>query len=156
MNKPTTEENIHIVFIVSLVLKALNALLETALGLLFLFTGAVSGIIIFLTKQELIEDPSDFLANHIRNLLPYVSTHSQLFAAFYLLSHGVIKLFLVWGLLRNKLWAYPASMVFLTAFIVYQVIRFNFTHSLFLVFLTLFDLIVLWLVWHEYNYLKRI
>jgi uncharacterized membrane protein len=36
------------------------------------------------------------------------SVGTQNFDVFYLLSHGIVKLFLVAALLKNKLWAYPA------------------------------------------------
>ena len=43
-----------------------------------------------------------------------------MFAAIYLLSHGVIKVVLVASLFRELLWAYPAAIVVFTLFIVYQ------------------------------------
>lgn len=47
--------------------------------------------------------------------------------------------------------AYPASLVVMTLFIAYQVYRYTYTHGIGLIFLTLFDLVVMWLVWHEYR-----
>jgi uncharacterized membrane protein len=44
------------------------------------------------------------------------------------------------------------SLVVFAAFIVYQLYRFTFTHSAFLIVLTVFDLIVMALVWHEWRY----
>jgi uncharacterized membrane protein len=148
------EHNIHTVFVWSVVLKGINAFIEIALGVLLLFTGEVIHIVSFLVQGELIEDPTDFFATHAANFLPYLATNTGLFASFYLLSHGLIKGFLVVGLLRDKLWAYPASIVFLVLFIAYQILRFTYTHSPFLVVLTIFDMVVIWLVWHEYRYLK--
>ena len=151
----TQEKNIRRIFIVSVLLKGFNAILEMVGGVLFLFTGAVTSIVQFLVQGELIEDPHDFIANSIQHYLPYFSEHSQLFAAFYLLSHGVIKIFLVVGLLRNKLWAYPSAIVVFFLFIAYQLYRFTYTHSVFLIILTVFDLFVIWLTWHEYKVVKR-
>jgi uncharacterized membrane protein len=154
IDMPMTEKTIHNVFIISIFLKGLNAILEIALGILFSFNGAAVSLISFMIRGELIEDPTDFVATHIRAALPYLSSHVQLFGAFYLLSHGIIKIFLVWALLKNKLWAYPTAIVFLSLFIIYQVIQFGFNHSLVLVGLTIFDLLVLWLVVHEYRYIQ--
>ncbi len=137
----------------SVILKGLSALLESVGGILLLFTGAVSSIISFLIKKELIEDPSDFLANYIQRLIP--STHSELFGAFYLLSHGIIKVFLVIGLLRNKAWAYPATIIFIALLIIYQIYKFIYTHSPFLFLLTLFDTALVLLTWHEYKFMKK-
>jgi uncharacterized membrane protein len=74
--------------------------------------------------EELIEDPNDFVAIHLLSIAQNFTVGTQHFYAFYLLSHGVVKVFLVIGLLRNKLWAYPVSLVVLGLFIVYQLYRF--------------------------------
>jgi len=39
----------------------------------------------------------------------------------------------------------------LTLFIAYQLYRISYTHSLGLIFLTLFDVFVVWLTWKEYR-----
>ncbi len=83
------------------------------------------------------------------------SVNTKNFYAFYLLSHGVVKLALVAELLRNKLWAYPASLIVLGLFILYQIYRFYYTQSVGLVVLTVFDLIVMVLIWHEYGLMRR-
>ena len=77
------------------------------------------------------------------------------FYAFYLLSHGLIKSLLVIGLLRERLWAYPASFAVFGAFIAYQLYRFTFTHDIGLVLLSIFDLFVIYLAVHEYRLLRR-
>ncbi len=82
-----------------------------------------------LTQEELVEDPNDIFANYLRTSAHSFSISDQHFYAFYLLSHGVIKLFLVIGLLRNRLWAYPASLIVLGLFIAYQLYRFSDTQS---------------------------
>ncbi len=118
-------------------------------------TGTVKGLVASLTQDELIEDPSDFVATHLLRGAQTFSLSSKNFFAFYLLSHGIVKLFLVGALLRNRAWAYPASLVVLGLFIVYQVYRFTFTPSAGLVLLTVFDLIVMVLIWHEYRAIRR-
>lgn len=148
------EKNIHRIFLVSVLLKAGNALLEIVGGVMLLFTGSFTKIVAYLVAGELIEDPQDFVATSIQHILPYFSEHTQLFIAFYLLSHGVIKIFLAIGLLRNKIWAYPTAIVVFILFITYQLYRFTYTHSTFLILLTIFDLFVVVLTWHEYKYIK--
>ena len=148
------EKNVHRVFIISLILKGINSLLEIAGGILFLFTGSASTILYLMIKGELIEDPTDFIATHIQHFLPYFSTHSQLYASFYLLSHGIVKIILVVSLLRNKLWAYPATIVTLLLFIAYQLYRLSYAYSLGFVLLTIFDILIIVLTWHEYKVVK--
>lgn len=76
------------------------------------------------------------------------------FAMFHLFSHGVIKLAIVLLLWRKKTWAYPASIVVIVLFIVYQVLRWTGTHSVFMVFLTIFDILMIWLTLVEYRRLR--
>jgi uncharacterized membrane protein len=149
-----SEKKIHLIFVLSVLLKALNGVLEIILGVAFLFTSTLAGLVQTLVQGELIEDPADIVANSIQHFLPFL-THSQYFISFYLLSHGVIKIFLVVGLLRNKVWAYPAAIIVFALFIIYQLYRYSFTHSIWLILLTIFDLFVIWLTWHEYRLLKN-
>jgi uncharacterized membrane protein len=81
---------------------------------------------------------------------------TQVFVALYLLSHGSIKLWLIIALLREKLWYYPTAIVIFGLFIVYQLYRFSFTHSVWLLLVTAVDIIVIALTWHEYKYLHRV
>src|SRR6185437_15800009 len=106
------------------------------------------------TQDELAQDPTDFFANFLLHTANHIAIGGQLFAALYLLSHGIIKIFLVIALLKNKLWAYPLSLGVLGLFIVYQVYRFTDTHSIGLVVLTVFDAIVIWLIWKEYQLVR--
>jgi uncharacterized membrane protein len=147
------EHKIYEVFVASVVLKGLNACLEIVLGLILLFTNVVGDVVSSLVQAEVIEDPNSFVANYILSLFP-TSPRAQSFAALYLLSHGIVKVFLVVGLLRNRIWAYPATMVVLALFIAYQLIRYLNTNSILLIFLSIFDGLVIWLVWHEYKRLQ--
>ena len=150
------EANIRRIFKVSVLLKAANAIAEIIGGTSLLFTGEITKIVSKMIQREFLEDPRDYVANIAQHYLPYFSEHSQSFAAFYLLSHGVIKIFLAVGLLRNKLWAYPAAIAFFILFILYQIYRYTYTQSSFLILLTVFDLIVVGLTWHEYKIVRSL
>ncbi len=152
------EKKIHSFFEISVFLKGLHALLETIGGILLYVISAdtLTMFVVKLTQEELSEDPNDYIAHQLLQSAKHFSIGSKYFAAFYLLSHGIIKLFLVAGLLRGKHWAYPTSLGVLGLFIVYQVYRFTFTHSLSLIALTIFDLIVMWLIWQEYRLIQAL
>ena len=150
MENPQVEKRIHALFEVGVILKGLNALVEIVVGSLFLFVD-VRTIVEALVASELVEDPTDFLATHLQAITGHLPPGAELYSALYLLSHGVVKGVLVVGLLRNKLWAYPASLAVLSLFVLYQVIKIISAHSLPLVALTLFDIVVMWLIYHEYR-----
>lgn len=151
------EKRIHKLFQISILLKGAHAFMEIFGGIaLYLFsTSAIVGVMNGLARAELIEDPTDFLARHLLQFAQGFSLEAQHFYAAYLLSHGLVKIVLVAGLLREKLWAYPASFAVLGAFIAYQLYRFSYTHDLALIALTLLDLIIIGLAWHEYRLLRR-
>jgi uncharacterized membrane protein len=151
------EHRIHQIFFFSVLLKGADALIECISGfvLAFVSNSAITRLVNTLTQEELIEDPHDFIATHLLSLAQKFTLSTQHFYAFYLLSHGVIKVFLVIGLLRNKLWAYPVSLAVLGLFIIYQQYRFSYTHSVGLLVLTGFDVVVMGLVWHEYRLIRR-
>ncbi len=151
------ERRIHQVFEISILLKGAHALIECAGGLLlaFISTDAIRNLVDLLTQSELVHDPDDFIANHLLGLAHSLTVSTQHFYAFYLLSHGLVKVLLVIGLLRNKLWAYPASLGVMGLFIIYQLYRFSYTHGIGLIVLTVFDVFVIWLIWHEYRLVRR-
>lgn len=111
-------------------------------------------VVEFFTKDELGEDSRDFIAQYLIKTTSNLSFSGQQFAALYLLSHGVIKFLMVWGLYKRKLWAYPASIVVFSIFIVYQMYRYAYTHSIWLILFSLFDIAVIWLTLHEYSRVK--
>jgi uncharacterized membrane protein len=151
------ERYIHRVFEFSVILKGAHALIECIGGvaLYAVSTSAIAALVRNATQSELIEDPNDFIATRLLQAAQGLSLSSKEFYAFYLLSHGLVKLLLVIGLLRNRLWSYPASLVVLGLFIVYQLYRYSYTHALGLIVLTVFDVSVLALIWHEYRLVRR-
>jgi uncharacterized membrane protein len=157
LSKAIPEKRIHQLFEVSIALKGVHALIECAGGLALVLISAASirGFVAAITQYELAEDPGDFIAGHLLDWAQALSVSTKNFFAFYLLSHGVVKLILVVALLRDRAWAYPASLVVLVLFIAYQAYRYTLTQSIFLVVLTVFDLIVIALIWHEYRLIRK-
>ncbi len=150
------ERLIHRVFEASVALKALHALIECIGGILLyaVTTADIVQTVRWMTQSELVEDPQDLVANALLHLASTLSVDAKSFYAFYLLSHGLVKLVLAAGLMANRQWAYPASLAALLSFVAYQLYRFSYTHAWGLLALTLFDIFLIWLVWHEYRRLR--
>lgn len=147
-------EGLHDLFEIGVILKGLNAALELVSGLLLLFVD-VRGIIDVLIQNELVEDPTDFLATHLKAAVAKLPPGAEFYSALYLISHAIVKAVLVWGLLRKKLWAYPASIAILFLFIAYQSIKYLETRSIALLALTVFDAALMYLIWHEYSHMQN-
>lgn len=153
LKKFIKEQNIHLIFEMSLWVKGLFALSEIISGIAAFFVTKqfLLQFADWATSHEFVEDPRDFIANYLLDLVQHLSISAQHFAAFYLLGHGVIKLWVIVGLLRKKLWYYPTAMLVFGLFIVYQLYRYSFTHSAWLLLITFLDILVIWLTWHEYK-----
>lgn len=152
------ETNLHIIFELSLALKGAFALAEIVTGIFAYFVTRqfLLDLVDAITQTELTEDSRDFIANYLLHAAQGLSISSQQFAAFYLLSHGLIKLWLIIGLWQKKLGYYPAAMAVFSFFILYQMYRYSFTHSLSLLFITVLDVVVIWLTWFEYKHLRSL
>lgn len=144
------EKNIHQLFEIGIILKGVNALLEIALGALLLFVN-VGDIIQTLIDDALVDDPDNFIARHLQPLANNLTPGAEFYSAIYLMGHGIVKVFLVAGLMKNKSWAYPAALGVLSLFVMYQTVRILQHHSIPLMLLTVFDLALIWLIFHEYR-----
>lgn len=147
------EKILHRSFQIGVLFKGIDGILETLGGAVFLFLkdGTIGHIVFALTQHELLEDPDDLIANSLRHAFAHLSSGNKIFVGAYLLGHGVIKLFLVGGLWRDKLWVFPIAMVVLLGFIGYQVFRMANHFSAGLAFLTCLDALIVFLVWHEFR-----
>ena len=127
------EKRIHEMFVVSVARQGLHALVEIAGGVaLYLVSTATINLINRLMSDERLEtrrigSPGTAKFAQSFSLESSTSTLSICSAT------ACMKLALVVGLLREKLWAYPASFAVFGAFIAYQLYRYSFTHDLGLV-----------------------
>lgn len=157
MKKIFSKENIDITFEVSLFIRGVHAILEIISGILIFFVTKAFLIytILSFTQEEIIEDPKDLIANLFITLTNNISINAKYFLAFYFLGHGIVKLFLVIGLLRKKLWVYPVSVVVFSLFIFFQLYRYFYTFSISLLLLTILDLVIIFLTVYEYHHIKN-
>lgn len=123
---PQKEKKWHWLFEAALIVRGINGIIEIIAGFFILSHG--------------IQD---------------LSTNTKIFVAIYILAHGVLNIFLSIQLYREKIWAYRATFVIMTGFVIYQLIRIYTYHSAMLITLTAIDLLFMALLWHEYRYKLR-
>lgn len=147
---------IHDSFEVSIFIKGFDGLLQVigAIVILFINPAKISSWLYSLANRELVFD-SDWFSNQLIQFASHYGHNGQLFGALYLGSHGIIKIFLVICLWQKRLWAYPAAIIVFALFGVYQIYRYQFTHSVGLVILTVLDAIVIALTVLEYRRIKE-
>jgi uncharacterized membrane protein len=150
---PQEEHVVYEFFLWSILLKGAISLAEV-----------VAAIAVFLIPPHVIVD----LANWFLQFVPVPSlqaalmeevakytTGAVMFVALYLFSRGLVKVILIIGLLRDKLWAYPASLVVMGLFMLYQFYQIAAYHSFIVVGITLFDMLVMYFIWREWQIAKR-
>ncbi len=150
-NPEQREQYIHRIFIFGILIKGIDGLLEILGSIALLFSDRLSAWIKVMIHGELLEDPHDLMANYLQHHFSLFSVHSVLFGFLYLFSHGIIKILLVIGLLRNKLFAYLSALFIFMLFVVYQLYCYAYSHASYLILLTILDVIVIALTWHEYR-----
>jgi len=131
MQPRVTPSRLHLAFEIGVILKGLNGLLELIGGVLLLV-----GL------------------SHNTALARHLPPHDERFAAIFLLSHGVIKGLLVYGLLREKRWVFPWAISVFAGFGLYQVYRYSVEPSGWLIVLTVLDVFVVLLTWAEWKRLR--
>jgi uncharacterized membrane protein len=147
---------IHTTFKWGIIAKGIDGLFEIIGGVLLLLLRpeTIGHLVLLLTQHELSTDPRDIIANYLLRSAGHLSETAKLFGSLYLLSHGIIKILLVISLLNRKLWAYPAAIIFFILFIVYQLYRYSFSHSPWMIFLSVFDGAIVALTWAEYKFIS--
>lgn len=156
LHRPPHARLLHWLFEASLAIKGALTSAEFLAGLGLMLTPhlRVAQFVFWLTHFEIAEDPTDRLASWTLRALEQFPVSTQNFYAWYLLAHGGLKLAMVVMLWARVLWAYPAAMVVLAGFVIYQTTEFFYTGSPFLLLLALFDAVMIGLIWQEYKALK--
>jgi uncharacterized membrane protein len=147
---------IHKSFELGILLKAIDSAFEIIGGalLIFLSPARLDKLTRLLTQHELSEDPRDLIARTILNLSTKFTVSTQYFGAFYLISHGVVRMALVILLWKRNAWAYPVTIISLFLFIFYQIHRYLLHHSTWLIVLTAFDILMIFLTYREYKNIR--
>jgi len=142
----------HNAFRAGISVKGFDGVLETLGGVLLWFVKPSSfAWLETFWLRVLAQNRHDFIAVHMLHMSQRLSSSDPVFASFYLLTHGLIKVILAVVLWMNELWAYPLAITVFGAFCVYQVYRYTHTQSEALIWLTVFDIGVVILTWREYR-----
>ena len=115
----------------------------------FVHASALNRVARLFLQHDLPFDRHEFLTNHLFQATQHLAT-ARHFVSIYLVLHGMVKCVLVMALWLDLLWAYPLTIAVFSIFSVYQLYRFSHTHSLALIVITVFDVLIIYLTWREY------
>jgi uncharacterized membrane protein len=157
MPSNSTKSILHDSFRVGITLKGFDGILEIVAGaaLWFIKPAKMTDLIRALCEHMLARIPNGYISAHLIAASQRLTDEGREFAAFYLLTHGLVKVILVICLWMNKLWAYPLTIAVFGLFMLYQMHRFTETHSVAMVLLTIFDGLIIYLTWVEFQQQKK-
>jgi uncharacterized membrane protein len=144
---------VHWMFDIAVAFKAVDGVLEILAGYFLIFRpGWIGPAAISWAVALLTQNPASRFAPVLARWGDGLTLDTEHFASTYLIVHGAAKVFIAWGLIREKLWAFPTALLVFGLLVVYQVYRFAHTHSLTLAVLIVLDVAVCYLIWREYGF----
>ncbi len=140
-----------------LLLKWLFSIAQIWTWILALFIGfaRIQSWIIFLAWRELSEDSTDFIAHYILNFANNVSVSVGTFIALYIIWEWATKLLLIWWVYKENRVLVPIAFCIFGMIILYQIYLLIMWHSLYIIGFILLDLLLLWVIWKEYQKIKN-
>lgn len=128
--------------------KGLTGILQLLAGLGLLLTPAdwAMRFAQWLAEHRLANSPDDPIAHEVLAWAARFGPNVQHFYTIFLIGHGVLMCWLAWSLLRRLNWAFPWAILILAGFVVYQLVEYSLRSDPTLLFLTSFDLIVIFLI----------
>lgn len=151
---PQEEHVVHEFFLASVILKGLISVAEVVAGIAVLLIPPQT--IISLTLSLLNYLPVASIQAKLIQEVSVFTSGTALFIAFYLLSRGLIKVALVWAMLKRIVIAYPLSLGVLTLLVLYQLYQLvSFPFSLIVFAITIFDLVVMYFIYREWKIIER-
>ena len=148
----------HLIFLGGLLLKGFNALLEL-----------VSGLVLLLLPLPTLRSIAETLVKPILKVIPEgpwferlerwslaLTPGSVLFAAWYFLSHAVVKALVVLCLVKGWMWAYPLSIAVFLGFMGFQTWEYLHRHGLMYMILNVMDLFLIVLTINEWHHALRL
>ncbi len=155
--RSTKDRLLHSGFLASVLFKLGLGLaqLAAAAGLAVTSKNKMIALVAELTAAETQQDPTDPLASWLMHSVSAFSVEAHTFYVLYFAGHGVLNAVIALALLKRWLWSYPVSIIVLGAFVIYQFVRFYLTLSPVMIFLSLFDILIIILVWREWMQIRR-
>ena len=143
-------------FKAALLVKGLDGAAElvAAVALLLVPAATVQRLVAEVVSRDLLGPPDGFLTRHLVAGTAEFASGDRTFVLVYLGLHGVVKLALVWALLRKWRRAYPVAAAVLAVFVGYELIRALHTGSVVLPFLAALDIVIIVMILREYRLLS--
>ncbi|PPL18743.1 DUF2127 domain-containing protein [Microterricola pindariensis] len=140
-------------FRIGLALKGIDGLVELLTGLLlWLAPEVLRSLAATVANTPDNDSAADRLVEHwAGRLASDLASGAHVAVIVFLLSHGIVKLALVYCLLRDYRWVYRPALLILGLFALYQLVVLLEAPTLGTGLLFLLDAVIIWLVWREWR-----
>lgn len=138
-------------------LKGVDGLAEFIAGLALLISPSLVHTVLGAIAEELGDHHAhvyQFIAEYVGRLDDSLARSGLVFLIIFLLSHGILKLALVYCLLKEYVRVYPYALLILGGFLVYQLYVFVRLPTIGMGLFSLLDAIIIYLVWREWHELR--
>ena len=147
----------HSAFLLGLALKGLNAVFELVIGVTLLSLPVA-------TMQKwalgIVHSAAPFFSagvlSHAAKSVEHVSSSTVAFAAWYFLSHAVLKALVIAALMARKTWAYPLGIAVFAGFLGYQTWEYLRVGGIFYIYLDILDLALIVLTALEWRHKTKV
>lgn len=143
---------------VTVIIKGLDGLVELLAGLLLIVAPRFLHYVLQNLSGEALEHHGRFMrcvAENIAHIDADFARGGLIVVVLFLVTHGVVKLTLVWALLRKVLWAYPYALGVLVLFFLYQLYLLIAHPTVGMALFTLIDALIIYVVWGEWQKLNQ-
>lgn len=145
------------IYDLGIIIKGIDGFLELAAGVLLWVSPSLVHTLLMGIHNEFAEGSThhikQYIAQYVGHLDTQLAAAGLTFLIIFLISHGVVKLALVYALLKKIVQAYPIALVILGLFLVYQVYAFIREPSIGMALFSILDAVIIGLVWREYRLL---
>lgn len=153
-----TGRRLEVIYRIGVIIKGVDGVFELFAGiLLWLAPGSVHlvlGPLAFRLNQGhgAIRLYAGHMANHLDHQL--TTGPAPFIVIAFLIAHGIVKIALVYCLLREYIWVYPYALIVLGLFTVFQIYSLIRSPSVGVGLFLALDLVIIWLVWREWRQLR--
>jgi uncharacterized membrane protein len=148
---------IDVAYTIGVIVKGIDGAIEFVVGVLLLVAPALVHLVMAAAAAEVREghtSASRFIADYVARLDSQLARSGLAFLIAFLVVHGVVKLVLVYCLLRKFHRIYPIALAVLALFLVYQVYAFITGPSIGMAVFAVLDALIIFFVYREYRQLK--
>ncbi len=145
-------------YFIGVAIKGFDGLVELVVGLALLISPSLVHSVLSAVAGEAGEHHAHmfrFIAEYVARLDNELAHSGLTFLIIFLIGHGVVKLVLVYCLLKEIVRAYPYALFILVLFLIYQVYVLFGDHSIGMWLFTILDIVIIYLVWGEWRELHH-